>query len=100
MAEEEERPVARLLDLKKTYPRMSKPALLMLLERYGLRGKLFETVMDLHETTEYKVKGWGGGVSESWIPARSSLCCIRLRFVLVLISYSEQLNKSFVCFLL
>ena len=40
----------------------------MLLERYGLRGRLLDTVMDLHETTEYKVKG-GGGVSESWIPA-------------------------------
>ena len=35
--------------------------LLWLLERYGLKGKLLETVMDLHETTEYKVKGWGGG---------------------------------------
>ena len=69
VAEEEERPVARLLDLEKAYPRVNKPALWMLLERYGLRGKLLETVMDLHETTEYKVKGWGG-VSESWTPAR------------------------------
>ena len=59
VAEEEERPVVRLLHLEKPYPRVSKPALWMLLERYGLRGKLLETLMDLHETTEYKLKGWG-----------------------------------------
>ena len=38
VAVEEERPVARLLDLEKAYQRVYKPALWMLLERYGLRG--------------------------------------------------------------
>ena len=37
--EENNRMVARLLDLEKAYPRMSKPALWMLLERYGLKGR-------------------------------------------------------------
>ena len=41
----------------------------MLLKRYGLRRKLFEAVMDLHETTECEVKGLEG-MSESSIPAR------------------------------
>ena len=33
--------VARLLDLKKAYPRVSKPALWKILERYGLNGHFF-----------------------------------------------------------
>ena len=36
--EENDRMVARLLDLEKAYPRVRKPALWMLLERYGLKG--------------------------------------------------------------
>jgi len=66
---EDERPVARLLDLEKAYPRVSKPGLWMLLERYGLNGKCLMTVIDLHETTEYRVKG-KEGVSSAWTPAR------------------------------
>mgnify|MGYP000454041497 CR=1 FL=1 len=73
VAEEDKRPVVSLLDLKKGFQSVSKPALRMLLERYGLRGRLLETVMDLHDTTEYKVKEWKSGMSESWIPA-SGLC--------------------------
>ena len=38
--DENDRMVARLLDLEKAYPRVSKPALWMLLERYGLTGCL------------------------------------------------------------
>ena len=68
-ANENDRPVARLLDLEKAYPRVSKPALWMLLERYGMNGRCLETVMDLHETTEYRVKG-KDGLSEAWTPAR------------------------------
>ena len=67
--EESEWPCARLLDLRKAYPRVSKPALWMLLERYGLKGRCLETVMDLHESTEYKVRG-REGMSEAWVPAR------------------------------
>ena len=29
----------------------------MLLERYGLKGRMLETLIDLHEKTEYKVRG-------------------------------------------
>ena len=53
--EENYKMVGRLLDLEKAYHRVSKPALWMLLERYGLKGRMLETLIDLHETTEYKV---------------------------------------------
>ena len=62
-------PVARLLDLRKAYPRVSKPALWSLLEKYGMKGKCLETLIDLHECTMYKVRG-KEGMSESWMPAR------------------------------
>ena len=39
---EYEWPVARLLDLRKAYPRVSKPALWMLLERYGMNGNAWK----------------------------------------------------------
>ena len=61
--------VARLLDLEKAYSRVSKPALWMFLERYGLKGRMLETLIDLHETTEYKVRG-KEGMSSAWVPAR------------------------------
>ena len=51
------------------YPTVSKPALWSLLERYGMKGKCLETLVDLHETTEYRVKG-REGLSEGWMPAR------------------------------
>ena len=42
-----DRPTARLLDLEKAYPRVSKPALWMSLERYGLGGgRMLELVMN------------------------------------------------------
>ena len=66
---EHEWPVARLLDLRKAYPRVSKPALWMLLERCGMRGKCLESLIDLHECTEYKVRG-KEGMSDAWMPAR------------------------------
>ena len=44
-------PVARLLDLRKAYPRVNKPALWSLLERCGLNGHCLNVIMDLHETT-------------------------------------------------
>ena len=64
-------PEARLLDLRKAYPRVSKPALWGLLERYGLSGRALEAIVGLHETTEYQVRGRGNeGFSEGWVPAR------------------------------
>ena len=50
-------PVARLLDLRKAYPRVSKPALWGLLERYGMKGRCLDSLIDLHECTVYKVRG-------------------------------------------
>ena len=61
--------VARLLDLKKAYPRVNKPALWKLLERYGLDGNYLRALKDLHETTEYRVRG-KAGLSEEWVPER------------------------------
>jgi hypothetical protein len=66
---EGEWPVARLLDLKKAYLRVNKPGLWKLLERNGMKRKCFDTIVDLHESTVYKVRG-KEGVSKSWVPAR------------------------------
>ena len=72
-AEEEEvresDPVARLLDLRKAYPRVNKPALWKILEKCGLRGKFLKTLQDLHEATSYVVKGHGED-SAAWLPER------------------------------
>ena len=62
-------PEARLLDLRKAYPRVNKPALWMLLERYGLGENMIRVVRGLHETTRYKVRG-KEGVSGEWLPER------------------------------
>ena len=66
---EEEQPEARLLDLRKAYPRVNRPAMWQLMERYGLEGRFMETVKGLHESTKYRVKG-REGLSEEWRPAR------------------------------
>ena len=66
---EHEWPVARLLDLRKAYPRVSKPALWGLLGKYGMNGRCLESLIDLHECTVYKVRG-KEGMSETWMPAR------------------------------
>ena len=68
-ASECEWPVAKLLDLRKAYPRVSKPGLWSLLERYGMNGKCLECLIGLHEGTVYKVRG-KEGMSEAWVPAR------------------------------
>ena len=62
-------PAARLLDLKKAYPRVNKAALWMLLRRYGLEGDFLRLLQDLHESTEYVVRGKEGN-SEPWVPER------------------------------
>ena len=62
-------PSARLLDLKKAYPRVNKAALWRLLERYGLNGNFLRLLIDLHETTEYVVRGREGN-SDPWVPGR------------------------------
>ena len=60
-------PEARLLDLEKAYPRVSKPALWKILERHGLKGPFLNSIKDLHEGTSYVVKGKEGD-SKGWTP--------------------------------
>ena len=60
-----------MLDIRKAYPRVSKPAFWRLLEKYGLSGKALEAIVDLHETPEYQVRGRGKECfSEGWVTAR------------------------------
>lgn len=67
--EDGEKYVASLLDLRKAYPRVNKPALWRLLSRYGLGPRCLRVLQDLHEGTEYRVRG-REGVSEPWHPER------------------------------
>ena len=66
---EDKRPTARLLDLRKAYPRVNKHALWSILKKYGIRGDCLRAIQDLHETTMYKVKS-REGESEHWIQDR------------------------------
>ena len=66
---DEDKPTARLLDLKKAYPRVNKYALWEILKKYGLQGHGLNTIMKLHETTKYKVKS-REGESEVWTQDR------------------------------
>ena len=50
----------RLLDLEKAYPRVSKPALWQILERFGFKGNVFDTIKDLNEATSYAFKSREG----------------------------------------
>ena len=47
----------RLLALRKAYPRVNKSFSWMLLERNDMKRKCLESLSDLHEFTEYKVRG-------------------------------------------
>ena len=62
-------PVARLLDLRKAYPRVNKPALWGILAKYGMKENALRVLKGLHESTEYRVKS-REGESEPWVPAR------------------------------
>ena len=66
---EDKRPTARLLDLRKAYPRVNKHALWSILKKYGIRGNCLRAIQDLHETTMYKVKS-REGESEHWVQDR------------------------------
>lgn len=67
--EEDEMPVAKLLDLSKAYPRVNRPALWKILQRYGMGERCLRVLQDLHETTHYKIKS-REGTSSSWAPER------------------------------
>ena len=62
-------PAARLLDLRKAYPRVNRPALWGLLKKYGMGEKCLKALQGLHEETNYKIKS-REGTSEPWIPLR------------------------------
>ena len=64
---DDDKPSARLLDLRKAYPRVNKYAMWKILERYGMGERCLRAIRNLHETTEYRVKG-REGESEAWIP--------------------------------
>ena len=66
---EDEKPAARLLDLRKAYPRVNKFAMWEILKKCGMGEKSLRVIRDLHETTSYKVKGIEGE-SEPWVPQR------------------------------
>ena len=50
-------PAARLLALRKAYPRVNKPALWAILAKYGLGPRALRVLQDLHELTKYVVRG-------------------------------------------
>ena len=72
---DEDTPTARLLDLRKAYPRVNKPALWRLLQRYGIGGKFLRVLQDLHECTEYRVRG-KVAMSDEWRPPRGLMCML------------------------
>ena len=47
---EEQNPLAKLRDLRKAYPRVSRRALWGLMWRNGWKRAMMDTLMDLHET--------------------------------------------------
>ena len=54
---EERKEMAILLDLKKAYPRVSRPIFWAILEKYRLPSKVIDKLKDLHEFTSYRVRG-------------------------------------------
>ena len=52
-----EQPQAFLLDLKKGYPRVSKPILWTILDKFKMPRSVISKLQDLYEFTEYKVRG-------------------------------------------
>ena len=66
---EDDIPPAKLLDLRKAYPRVNKPALWGVSRRYGMKEKALRVLQDLHEATEYRVKS-REKESQTWVPAR------------------------------
>ena len=64
-----EQPQAFLLDLKKAYPRVSKPILWKILEKLKMPRSTISKLKDLYEFTEYKVRGHERD-SSSFFPQR------------------------------
>jgi len=62
-------PVAVLMDITKAYPRVNRNILWHVLRKLGMKDVMLKTLQNLHERTEYKVKG-RTSVSEAWEPQR------------------------------
>ena len=68
---EERKEMAILLDLKKVYPRVSRPILWAMLEKYSLPNKVIDKLKGLHEFASYRVRGEERDSTEC-IPQRGS----------------------------
>ena len=64
-----EQPQAYLLDLKKAYPRVSKPVLWKILDKLKMPRSVISKLQDLYEFTEYNVRGHERD-SSSFFPQR------------------------------
>ena len=62
-------PVAVLMDITKAYPRVNRNILWHVLRKLGMKDVMLKTLQNLHERTEYKVKG-RVSMSEAWEPQR------------------------------
>ena len=55
--------------MRKAYPRVNRPALWGVLQRYGIGVRALRVLKDLHESTRYRING-RDGESEAWLPER------------------------------
>ena len=62
-------PVAVLMDITKAYPRVNRNILWHVLRKLGMKDVMLKILQNLHERTEYKVKG-RTSVGEAWEPQR------------------------------
>ena len=69
--DEEETPMAGLMDLRKAYPSIQRDAMWEIMERKGMRknGDMLRTLKGLHEHTEYACRV-GNQLSEQYRPKR------------------------------
>ena len=62
-------PVAVLMDITNAYPRVNRNILWHVLRKLGMKGVMLKSLQNLHERTEYKVKG-RTSMSKAWEPQR------------------------------
>jgi hypothetical protein len=62
-------PIAILLDITKAYPRVNRPCLWGILQKYGMKERCLRALQGLHEQTSYKIKGREEHSTE-WCPQR------------------------------
>ena len=62
-------PVAVLIDITKAYQRINRNILWNVLRELGMKDVMLKKLQNLHERTEYKVRG-RVPISEAWEPQR------------------------------